>query len=81
MIELKDIIEINKQFDKGDIINKSSIEFAISYFKDSKDWIKQLSYITRALLIDDCCIILSIHKGIIRSISILESLEECDFGG
>lgn len=52
MIDLNDIININKKFDKGDIINKSSVEFAMSYFKDSKDWIKQLAYITRALIID-----------------------------
>lgn len=52
MIELEDIIKANKEFDEGAIINKSSLEFALSYAKDSKDWIKQLAFITRAILID-----------------------------
>ena len=52
MIEIKEIIDINKKFDKGDIVNQSSLDFAISYSKASKDWIKQLAYITRALIID-----------------------------
>ena len=52
MIELEDIIKINKEFDEGVVINKSSLDFAISHAKDSKDWIKQLAFITRAILCD-----------------------------
>lgn len=52
MFNMPDIIEINKQFDKGKLVNKSSLEFAISQSKTTKDWIKQLAYLVRAILID-----------------------------
>jgi len=52
MITEKGLIEINKEFDKGNIVNKSSIEFALSSSRSSKDWIKQLAYLVRAILID-----------------------------
>lgn len=52
MIEIKEVIELNKEFDKGDIVNQSSLDFAISYAKHSKDWIKQLAFVIRAILID-----------------------------
>ncbi|MBI2672565.1 hypothetical protein HYX16_06545 [Candidatus Woesearchaeota archaeon] len=52
MINIEDLIELNKRFDKGIIVNKSSLEFALSSMKHCKDWVKQLSYIVRALLID-----------------------------
>lgn len=52
MISANDLIEINKKFDKGHVINKSSLDFAISSSKRSKDWITQLAYLVRAILID-----------------------------
>ena len=52
MIEEQGIISINKQFDKGNVINKGSLDFALSSAKRSKNWLKQLSIITRAILID-----------------------------
>ncbi len=52
MITEKGIIEINKKFDNGTVVNKSSISFALSSMNASKDWFKQLAYIVRALLID-----------------------------
>ena len=52
MITKKDIIEINKQFDNGKIINNSSLEFALSSLNTTKDWIKGSAYILRAILID-----------------------------
>ena len=52
MIDLDDIIQANKEFDEGIVINKSSLDFARSHIKDSKDWIKQLAFITRAILCD-----------------------------
>jgi len=52
MIKIEDLVTINKQFHKGIIINKSSLDFAVSSTKDTKDWIKQLAYIVRAILID-----------------------------
>ena len=52
IISANDIIEINKKFDKGHVVNKSSLDFAISSSDRSKDWITQLAYLVRAILID-----------------------------
>ena len=51
-MEVEDIVKINKQFDSGRIVNKSSLEFALSSSNDSKDWLKQLAYLVRAIIID-----------------------------
>ena len=52
MINIEDLVQMNKQFDNGIVVNKSSLEFALSLSKNTKDWIKQLAYIVRAILID-----------------------------
>lgn len=52
MISVNEIIKINKLFDKGIIVNRNSIEFALDQTKDSKDMIEELAYLTRAILID-----------------------------
>lgn len=52
MLSKQDIIEINKEFDKGNLVNESSLDYAISLSNNTKDWLKQLSYIVRAILID-----------------------------
>lgn len=52
MINQKALIEINKNFDRGIIVNGSSLDFALSSMQNSKDWVKQLAYLVRALLID-----------------------------
>lgn len=52
MINATGIIEINKKFDNGTVVNRSSLEFALSSAKNTKDWIKQLAHIVRAILID-----------------------------
>ena len=52
MIKMNDLIEINMLFDKGRVINESSLDFAIAEANATKDWIKQLAYLTRAILID-----------------------------
>lgn len=52
MLTVNDIIEINKEFDKGNIVNRSSLEFALSSANKTKDWITQLAYIVRAIIID-----------------------------
>ena len=52
MLSKQDIIEINKEFDKGNIVNKSSLEYTLSILKNTKDWLKQVSYLVRAILID-----------------------------
>ena len=52
MLTVNDIIEINKEFDKGNIVNRSSLEFALSSANKTKDWITQLAYIVRSIVID-----------------------------
>jgi prophage maintenance system killer protein len=52
MITKSNIIGLNKKFDNGKVINEGSLNFAISNIKQTKDWIKQLAYLTRAILID-----------------------------
>jgi len=52
MLVKQEIVEINKEFDKGNVVNESSLDFALSSIKQTKDWIKQLAYLVRAILID-----------------------------
>lgn len=52
MITREDIINTNKLFDKGIIVNEGSLDFALSSIKSTKDWNKQLAYAIRAILID-----------------------------
>ena len=52
MINKQDVIEMNKQFDKGRLVNESSLDFAFSNLQDTKDWLKKSAYLTRAILID-----------------------------
>ena len=52
MISRDGLIELNKKFDKGVIGNESSLNFALSSLCNTKDWVKQLAYIVRAILID-----------------------------
>lgn len=51
-ISKKDIISINMQFDKGHIINSSSLEFALNQANDSKSWLRSCAALVRAVLID-----------------------------
>lgn len=51
MFYLDDIININKRFARGLVINQSSLEFALSSIK-SKPWIDQVAYLVRAILLD-----------------------------
>ena len=51
MFYSNEIININKKFAKGTVINKSSLEFAFSSIK-AKTWIDQIAYLVRAILID-----------------------------
>ncbi len=52
MFTKQDIIQINKQFDSGVVVNNSSLEFAVSYVANSKSWLSQCAYLVRAVLID-----------------------------
>lgn len=52
MFAVEDIVSINKEFNKGNIVNRSSLEFALSLAGKTKDWITQLAYIIRAIVLD-----------------------------
>lgn len=51
-ISKKDIITINKLYDEGNIINNSSLEFALAEANKSKSWLRSCSVLVRAVLID-----------------------------
>lgn len=48
----KDIISINKRFAEGYFENESSLDFALSLFKQNISWTKQLAYLIRSVLVD-----------------------------
>ena len=52
MLTIADIVEINKSFDKGNLVNRSSLDFALSSTRRTKDWITQLAYIIRSITLD-----------------------------
>jgi len=52
MLSKNDVIEINKIFDHGKIVNNSSLDFALSSANKTKDWITQLAYLVRAIVMD-----------------------------
>ncbi len=52
MLSKETIIKIHKKLENGKMINESALDFAISCQKRTKDWLEQLSYLIRAILID-----------------------------
>lgn len=52
MLSIQDIIEVNKEFDKGKLVNKGSLEFALSSSRHTKDWITQVAYLVRSIVLD-----------------------------
>lgn len=51
-ISRKDIISINMKFDKGTMINESSLDYAISQANKTKSWSRACALLVRAILID-----------------------------
>jgi len=51
MFYVNEIVNINKKFADGKVVNKGSLEFALSSI-ENKSWMDQLAYLVRALLID-----------------------------
>jgi len=51
MFNKEDLINANKRFATGKIVNQGSLEFAISSIK-TKSWMDQVAYLIRALLVD-----------------------------
>ena len=52
ILNKKDIINMNEQFDEGNIRNEASLDFALSYAKKTENWTRALAYLVRAILID-----------------------------
>ena len=48
----KDIIALNQKFEEGSLNNESSLDFALDYAKKTENWIKALSFLVRAILVD-----------------------------
>ena len=47
-----ELVEINKKFSSGTVVNNGSLDFALSAAFKGKDWQEQLAFIIRALLCD-----------------------------
>lgn len=53
MWEMEEIIEVNKGLGgNGKMVNEGSLDFAISAQNQTKDWLLQLAYLARAILVD-----------------------------
>lgn len=52
MLSKKDIIEGNKCFSTGRLMNESSLEFAVETHAKSRNWLRSAAVLTRAILID-----------------------------
>jgi prophage maintenance system killer protein len=52
MLSKKDIIEINKNFSTGMMMNESSLDYAVRVNGRSKNWLKSAAIFTRSILID-----------------------------
>lgn len=51
-VSRKDILAINAKFDKGTVINKSSLDYSLQQANQTKSWLKACAFLVRALLID-----------------------------
>lgn len=51
-VTMKDIVVMNQMYDEGIVINEGSLDFALESIKKSQDWLEQISYLVRALLLD-----------------------------
>ena len=52
MLSRKDIIEMNKLFSNGNVINNGSLDYAIKTNERSRNWLKTSAMFARAILID-----------------------------
>ncbi|MBN1543896.1 hypothetical protein JW898_00360 [Candidatus Woesearchaeota archaeon] len=52
MLSKKDIVEANRQFSTGKVMNESSLDFAVHTSARSKNWLRSSAVFTRAILID-----------------------------
>lgn len=52
LVSTKDIIAINQLFDKGHVMNRGSLEYAVSAANQERSWLKATAIVVRAVLID-----------------------------
>jgi prophage maintenance system killer protein len=52
LVNAKDIIAINQMFDKGHVVNKGSLNFAVATANQERSWLKSIAILVRAVLID-----------------------------
>jgi len=52
ILNKKDIIALNQEFEDGTIHNEPSLDYAVDYTRRTTNWIKALAFLTRAILID-----------------------------
>lgn len=52
MLTSKDLIAINRQFSRGNVRNKGSMDFVLAQTCRSKQWFKSMCLLARAILID-----------------------------
>ena len=52
MLSRKDIIEINREFSSGKLMNGGSLDYAIKENERSRNWLRTAAIFTRAILID-----------------------------
>ena len=52
ILNKKDIIALNQEFDEGNFHNESSLDFALNYAKRTENWTKALAWLTRSILLD-----------------------------
>lgn len=49
----KDIIRLNQEIgEEGELTNPSSLDYAIDRIRDRRDWLLELGYLVRSLVID-----------------------------
>lgn len=52
MLSKKDLINANRNFHTGKLVNESSLDFALASARKTKDWLKAVAFLVRAILID-----------------------------
>jgi len=52
MLSRKDIIELNKRFHRGTIVNGSSLDHALETQARSRNWLRTAAVFTRSIMVD-----------------------------
>jgi len=52
MLSKKDIIELNKQFHTGHVINEGSLDYAVQTTARSRNWLRTAAVMSRIILVD-----------------------------